>query len=302
MDEWALLMKRLPDWLCAAVCALSRVERQNLEEIRVYQQADCEFVIGGAVREIQARADMRELLCCLSGQALYSCERQMAEGYIPLPGGHRAGVCGRMTRETGGAWRMTDVTSICIRISRHVPDASRTIQPFLIDRQGRARRVLVLGAPGSGKTTLLRDAALWLSKKGLHVTVADERGELFAGTLGRLNVLTGTDKALAFSMLLRTMAPQVIVSDEIGNPGDVQAVLDCVRCGVGMLLSAHAASMEEAARRPAVWQMLKEEAFDWYVLLGQRAGVIGIYDRKGQRWEGNGLGQLGCGCDDDDCH
>ena len=300
MDEWKQLLGRLPWSLRAAVCALSDEERQNLEEIRVYRDAKPEFVIAGAIRQISADENMQELLACLSGQALYSCERQMAVGFIPLEGGHRAGVCGAMTREMDGTWRMTDVTSVCIRIGRRIQDVSLPLRPFLLNEAGCAKRVLVLGAPGSGKTTVLRDAALWLSAQGLHVAVADEREELFSGWHGRLNVLSGMDKASAFSMLLRSMAPQVIVSDEIGGGIDVQAVLDAVRCGVGLLVSAHAGSMQEAAHRPAIRQMMKEEAFDWYMLLGRRGRVIGIYDHRGNRWEEEGLGQLGCGCDGDD--
>ncbi|MBQ7885686.1 MAG: Flp pilus assembly complex ATPase component TadA [Clostridia bacterium] len=300
MGKFAPLVQRLPQALGAALCALSCEDAQKLEEIRVYAGAEPELVIDGTVRRIPACVEMSGLLASLSAQALYSCERQMAEGYIPLPGGHRAGVCGRMTRQMDGTLRMTDVSSVCIRIARPVPDASLPVRRFLLDEMGCARRVLVLGAPGSGKTTLLRDAALWLSQQGLHVAVADEREELFAGAQGRLNVLCGMDKALAFSMLLRAMAPQVIVSDELGGSADVQAVLDAVRCGVGLLVSAHAGSMEEAARRPVIRQMMEQEAFDWHILLGRRAQVTGVYDRMGHRWEENNLGQLGCGRDGDD--
>lgn len=301
MDEWNGLFVRLPQALCAVLHGLNEEDRRYLEEIRVYANAPAELVISGKSRAICTQVAMQDLLGCLSAHALYSCERQMAEGYIPLPGGHRAGVCGRMTKEPDGAWRMTDVSAVCIRIARRVPDASLPVRPLLLDQEGRARRVLVLGAPGSGKTTLLRDAALWLSGQGLHVAVADERCELFEGSFGRLNVLSGMDKASAFSVLLRTMAPQVIVSDEIGNDQDVQAVLDCVRCGAGLLLSAHAASMAEAARRPAIRRMMQEEAFDGYILLGRRAAVTAMYDSMGRRWEGNRLGELGYGGDGDDC-
>lgn len=301
MEVWRQLIQRLPEALGAAIGALSREERMNLEEIRVYRESKPEFVISGQRRPIPVCVDMSELLACLSAHSLYSCERQMAEGFIALPDGHRAGICGRMVREMDGTWRMTDISSVCIRIGRHIPGASLPVRPFLLSGAGDAQRVLILGEPGSGKTTVLRDAALFLSEKGLHVAVADERCELFGHSIGRLSVLSGMDKAGAFTMLLRSMAPQVIVSDEIGHHDDVQAVLDCVRCGVGLVLSAHAKCMEEAACRPAIRQMINARAFDWYVLLDRRSGVAGVYDRMGRRWEENGIGQLGCGCDGDDC-
>lgn len=293
MEDWHLLYQRLPQSLCMALDALDDADQENLEEIRIYRDSRAELVIRGAARELPLNTDMRELLACLSAQALYSCERQMAQGFIPLPGGHRAGLCGRMVQETGGVWRMADISSVCIRIARYIRNASLPIRPYLLDAQGRARRVLILGAPGSGKTTILRDAALWLSQMGLHVAVADEREELFEGESGRLNVLLGIDKARAFPMLIRAVAPQVMISDEIGCDADVQAVLDCVRCGVGLLLSAHAGSMEEAACRPAIRNLMEERAFDWYIQLGRRAGVMGVYDCAGHRWEENGKWSAG---------
>ena len=302
MDELMRLCRRLPQALSVALRTLERKDTADLEEIRLYAGAGAELVIGGQSRRLDVSVDMQELLAALSGQALYRCERQMAEGYIPLDGGHRAGVCGRMVCQTDGTWRMTQVSSVCIRVGRMIADASLPVRPFLLDDHGMAQRVLVLGAPGSGKTTLLRDAALWLAQKGLHVAVADERAELFGEGIAGMcfDVLSGMDKAQAFSMLLRTMAPQVIISDEIGRDEDVQAVLDIVRCGVGLLVSAHARSMQEAVRRPSIQAMMGMRAFDWYILLGRRAQVMGVYDCSGKRWEGRECGHMGCGDDGDD--
>ncbi|MBE5799503.1 MAG: AAA family ATPase [Clostridiales bacterium] len=298
------LCSRLPAALGAALRAMAAQDAAQLEEIRVYADVRTEWVIAGAPRPCAVRVRMDELLCALSGHALYSCEPQMAEGYIPLPGGHRAGVCGRMVCQQDGTWRMADISSVCIRVARRISDASRRIRPYLVDGHGLAQRVLLLGPPGCGKTTILRDAALYLAKQGLHVAVADEREELFAQGEqdAPLDILAGIGKDKAFSMLLRTMAPQVIVTDEIGKSEDVLAVLDAVRCGAGLLASAHARSMEEALRRASIRKMMLERAFDWYILLGRHGCVHGVYDHTGHRWEEEGLGQLGCGCDGDDCH
>lgn len=298
------LCPRLPPPLAAAIHALDGREAARLEEIRIYADRAAELVFCGESRTTDFCVDaaqMDSLLASLCGYALYSCESQMTQGYIPMAGGHRAGVCGRMTQE-GGVWRMSGVTSVCIRISRDVPGASRGVRPYLLGQGGWGLRVLLLGPPGCGKTTVLRDASLWLAEeKGLCVAVADEREELFGARQGlRLHVMGGADKALAFCMLLRSMAPQVIVTDEIGRPEDAEALLDAARCGVGVLASAHAGGMEDAQRRPVLRRLMREQAFDRYILLGRHGSVLAAYDEAGKEMEGDGHGQLGCGRDGDD--
>lgn len=292
----------LPPALAGVLHALPAREAAQLEEIRIYAGRAAELVFSDGYRTTDCRMDaaqMDSLLASLCGQALYRCESQMAEGYIPLTGGHRAGVCGRMTQE-GGTWRMSGVTSVCIRISRDVPGASRAVRPHLMEPG--SRHVLLLGPPGCGKTTVLRDAALWLAEeKGLRVAVADEREELFGARQGlRLHVVSGTDKARAFAMLLRSVAPQVIVTDEIGRPGDALALEDAVRCGVGVLASAHAQDIEDAKRRPVLREMMRSGVFERYILLGRHGSICGVYDEAGKAMGGDKRGQLGCGRDGDD--
>jgi len=182
MSYRALLCRRLPQALAEKLLELDEEDARQLEEIRIYAGLAVELIICGKKKQIACVLNMEDVLAALSAYALYSCETQMAEGYIPLPEGHRAGVCGRMARGDDGRMHMGAVSSVCIRISRHVPDASRSFRSFLIDQTGKPSRVLLLGAPGCGKTTALRDAIIWLvQERGLHVAVADEREELLAG-------------------------------------------------------------------------------------------------------------------------
>lgn len=289
------LCARLTPRVAKRLRAMDGAEAARLTEIRLRLGGPVELVFGETAREeppVVDRKEMDALLAALSGYALYACEGQMAEGYIPLGSGHRAGVCGRLVREEGTA-RMSGVTSVCVRVARHVPGASLALRPYLLDARGRPRRALILGSPGSGKTTALRDAAIHLSDEhGLHVAVADEREELFGacvppGAGRRVDVLAGAEKAAAVRMLLRAMAPEVIVTDELGRPEDVEALLDAARCGVGLLASAHADGMEDALRRPALRALIDARAFDCYLHIGARAALLGAWDERGEemgRW------------------
>lgn len=300
------LCRYLPPPLSDAVHALQPQEAERLEDIRIYAGRHVEFVFSDDCRITDIRFDgpmMDNLLAALCGYALYGYEQQMAEGFIPLAGGHRAGVCGRMVYKDG-QWNMSEILSVCIRISHDMRGASRAIRPYLIDSDGVPRRVLLLGPPGCGKTTVLRDAARWMAEeKHLRVAVADEREELFGTRPGpKVHVLCGADKARMLRMLLRSMAPQVMVTDEIGGQADTEVLMDTARCGVGLVASAHAQSMQEAIRRPVLRDLFDGQVFDRYLMIGFHGSLLGVCDRDGKEMEESGHGKLGCGGNGDDCN
>lgn len=221
----------------------------------------------------------------LGRHSLYAREEELAQGYLSLEGGCRAGVCARWNGH-----RPAEITSICLRIAHAVPGCADVCMPYLYEH-GRPLSALVLSPPGLGKTTLLRDMARQFSNgtaygAGVNVAVADERRELGGSgqlDLGeRTDVLEGCARAGALEMLVRTMAPGVIVTDELGKGGEAEAVREAVRCGAALAASAHADSLQAAARRRVLCVLLKERLFDRVILLLGRSGhVARIYDGQG---------------------
>ena len=266
---------------------------EMLREIRIRRGQKICWVFSDGYRQTGGAVTAQEmdaLLSALCGHARYAYEEQMAKGYIPLGHGHRAGVCGQVVYENGRIARMSDITSVCIRIARRIVDAGRPIRPLLFV-QGRPSRVLLIGPPGSGKTTVLRDTAEYLAREcALHVAVADEREEIMTAECGvGCDVLRGADKADAVELLLRTMSPQVIVCDEIGKEQDAEAIMNTVTAGVGVLASAHASTFSEAMNRPVLKELMGNHVFDWYVLLAPFSRCVGVMDAKGkelnEQWE-----------------
>ncbi|MCR4885443.1 MAG: stage III sporulation protein AA [Clostridiales bacterium] len=201
----------------------------------------------------------------LSGHALAARQRETARGFLPLPGGHRLGVCGVM-----GPEGLREITSLCLRLAREKRGVGTETYARI-----RGKSALIIGAPGSGKTTLLRDLVRLYSRDGLPVGVADERGEIAACRDGAAqldvgpmtDVVTGMQRSEAFFLLLRAMAPRVLAADEIGGAQDVSAVREAARCGVTVLTTAHGSSLKEVRKRPGVGALLREGAFAWAVTL-----------------------------------
>jgi stage III sporulation protein AA len=82
-------------------------------------------------------------------------------------------------------------------------------------------------------------------------------------------------------MLLRSMSPQVIATDEIGRRQDVDAVWEMVCTGVSVLATVHASRFEELEQRPHLRDLVAERVFQRYIFLSRRQGpgtLEGIWD------------------------
>ncbi len=222
--------------------------------------------------------ELSQSLLTLSGQALHTHQAEIAQGFLTLPGGHRAGFAA--TAVCDGAGRtvnLREINAIVLRIARPFPGAADPVigQAFARGLCG----LLIAGAPSSGKTTLLRELARRLAEGAVpgcdRVAVVDERGEL-SGFCDGCCVLRGYEKGSGMLLAIRSLAPQVILCDELGTLQDVQAVAQALHSGVSVITTIHAGSRAELLRREAGRLLLRSGAFETVVLLGENPhpGVI----------------------------
>lgn len=184
---------------------------------------------------------------------------------------------------------LSDIGSVCIRIAGEWPGTAN----HLLSCMNGATSILLIGAPGSGKTTLLRDLARQLgnSHSALQIAIVDERSEIAACVNGvpQLDVGVSTDvldnlsKTEAIPWLIRSMSPQLIITDELGSVEDATAVLDASACGVRVCASVHGTSLQEAATRPPLAALMARRLFDLYAVLSPEGGghIAAMYDRTG---------------------
>ncbi|HAU32165.1 MAG TPA: stage III sporulation protein AA [Desulfotomaculum sp.] len=233
--------------------------------------------------------DIQRVTQSISGCSLYAFGEELKNGFITLPGGHRVGLTGKTVLENGRVRTLKYITGLNIRISREVNGAASPLLPFIIDkRTGSILNTLLFSPPRCGKTTILRDIIRQLSNgipelnfRGVVIGVVDERSELAGCFQGvpqrevgiRTDVLDGCRKAEGMFMLLRSMAPRVIATDEIGTDEDFAALEGVFNAGVKVLTTVHAASLEELNQRPALRNLLSMKVIERFVLLGRSKNI-----------------------------
>lgn len=195
---------------------------------------------------IVTEADIKRALELITNFSLYAYENEIKNGFVTLPGGHRVGVCGEAASSSGKITHLKSIQSLNYRFAREVPGCSDSIMDRILAGT-EIKNTLIVSPPMCGKTTLLRDIARNLSLLGKRVSIVDERGEIaaaFGGTspfdLGvGCDILSGAGKADGMLFMLRSMSPDVIITDEIGTADDFSAIREIKRRGVSIITSLH---------------------------------------------------------------
>lgn len=219
------------------------------------------------------KKDIAETMGALCRHSLYSFQDQLIKGFITAKGGHRAGICGTAVLKNGEVTAVRDISAINIRIAREIKGAASKLYENLF--KNGPEGTLIASPPAGGKTTLLRDLARMFSYSGYRVTVVDERGEIAAcaesfhgNDLGPLcDVLDGYPKHIGISFAVRTLNPDVIICDEVGDLEDIAALAESLKTGVPVVISAHAYDFDELLKRRVLSDIVREGFVKNIVLL-----------------------------------
>ncbi|NLI91868.1 MAG: stage III sporulation protein AA [Peptococcaceae bacterium] len=242
------------------------------------------------------KADLIEILDRMTHSSIYAAEEELRQGFFTLSGGHRVGISGETVVENGMIRTIKNISALNFRLARQPGSKAVHLLPLLLDRNKNLCHTLLVSPPRGGKTTVLRllvkslsDGVPELGLEGQSVGVVDERSEIagmWQGTpafdLGcRTDVLDRCPKVQGLNMLIRSMSPSIVAVDELGGPDEVFALNDAVRCGVKILATAHAGSLEELRRRPFLQDLFEKQVFERAVILSRDRGpgtIEGVYD------------------------
>lgn len=264
---WNELLSILPIWMRETV---SKHGYSEMQEIRLRVNSPPELVKNNSVEWLTRTVSTSDIAYCINAASRYSpwTAESSAMGYITAPGGHRIGICGQAILKNGELCGFREITSLCIRIAKDISGIWPHLEAY--------KSIIIIGAPGWGKTTLLRDCVRHISENKT-VSVIDERGELFPNGFQRgkrMDIFTGCPKKTAIETVLRTMGPEFIAVDEITAFADCEAMLRAAGCGVHLIATAHASSIEDFSKRPAYRPLLDASLFDHIVILRKDKSYI----------------------------
>ncbi|MCG0277605.1 MAG: stage III sporulation protein AA [Thermanaeromonas sp.] len=305
----------LPPRLKELITKLPPKVKETLEEIRLrcHQPLHIRWTGGESWITIEGRLtvnfeeayrvevkDVQHAVQALTQNSLYALEEELRAGYITIKGGHRVGLAGESVVERGSLRTLKNISSLNIRLARSLPGCARPLLPYLVSPSGRPYHTLVLSPPRCGKTTLLRDLVRTFSYgisdlglPGLNVGVVDERSEIAGCYQGipqldvgpRTDVLDRCPKGEGLLMLVRAMGPEVVATDEVGKPKELEALQEALHSGVILLASVHASTLEELKKRPGWEPLLKQGVWQRFILLSRGLGpgtVEAVVDGEGR--------------------
>ena len=269
---------------------------QNIEEIRlrinrpiVIKTEDGNVVLNHTVK----MEELLETFQRICEHSIYAYQKQICEGFITIKGGHRIGVTGSSVIENDKIININYISSLNIRIAKQKKDSSNIILKYVIENN-KISNTIIASKPGCGKTTILRDLVRKISTgipeynlSAKTCGIVDERGEIAAmykgvpqndiGTFS--DVIENSPKYIGMRMLIRSMAPEVIICDEIGSEEDIEAISYAMSSGVKGIFTLHANTLEDIYLNKNNSELLKNYIIETIIFLDEkkRGNIKEIY-------------------------
>lgn len=258
-----------------------------LEEIRIRINKPIILKFNKREQIIKYFVNQEEILRILQSvceNSIYSYQHQIAEGFVTVKGGHRVGISGSCVVENGKVININYINSLNFRVARQIFNISKNALKYILNiKENTIFNTLIVSKPGCGKTTLIKDITRQISDgtddfKGLKVGVIDERGEIAALYRGipqndiglRTDVIDNVSKNDGMKMLIRSMSPEVIIADEIGNINDIEAINYAVCSGAKGIFTAHGQVLEDLYINKTLNELMNQNIFEVIIFLNTK--------------------------------
>lgn len=282
------VIKILPEKISSEI--RNFIREGNIQEIRIKVGKPIILTLSNEERildYVTTSDEVKGILVKISNYSLYAYEEEIKQGYITIKGGHRVGIAGECVISGGEIKTIKNISSLNIRISKAVNGSSKKIMPIITEGD-RIYNTLIISPPKCGKTTILRDIAKNISNgiytlglKGKKVVIIDERSEVAACYNGvpqmdvgiRTDVLDNCLKKTGMIMAIRSLSPEVLICDEIGTLGEVEALNMAFNSGVNIVVTVHGFDIEDIYNRKVFKELIDESIIERVVVLSSRKGA-----------------------------
>ena len=113
---------------------------------------------------------------------------------------------------------------------------------------------------------------------GVDVGIIDERSEIASLYKGvpqnnvgmRTDIIENISKSEGMKILVRSMAPKVIIADEIGIEEDVYAINYALCSGCKGIFTAHGSNFEDISLNPVLKSLLNKHCFECLIFLDRK--------------------------------
>lgn len=251
---------------------------------------------------IVTKDDVEQTFQIMCKYSIHSYMDDIKKGFITLRGGHRVGLVGKTIIENKEVKNIKNISSLNIRISREIIGCSDKIMSHIMGAKDTINNTLIISPPQCGKTTLIRDIVRNLSSgnekldiRGRKVALIDERNEISGSYQGiaqmdvgiRTDIIETCPKDIGIMMMLRSMSPNVIVTDEIGSINEIKALYTALNGGVSLITTVHGDSIDDIKSRKELSKLVDGELFKTIIILSSKKGagtIDKIYDVEDKRW------------------
>lgn len=266
-----------------APCLSDKTEEVRLRTNRplsVYQNSEVYFITSSCRLSkkpydsvLVTKDDLDAATGLLCNRSVYAFEDEIKNGYITISGGHRVGLCGNAVIHNDMVSFINNISGLNYRIAHEIKGCSDSVIRDIYFG-GKVKNTLIISPPGCGKTTLLRDISRAISNTGKRISILDERGEIASMhngvpgfEIGPLtDVLSNCPKQTGIPMLLRSMAPDVIITDELSGDCDILAIDEAKSRGVNIIATIHGHDIPDIPDKIL-------NSFSCLVVLSSRFGV-----------------------------
>ncbi len=292
------ILRVLPSYISNEIIKLNC--SQNITEIRLRTKCKVILICGKnemVLNCIVTPKTILDILLNVSKNSIYAIQNDINNGFVVIRGGHRIGISGEVVYVDDKIKNIKNICSLNIRVARQIYGCADLVLPKIISGN-TFLNTLIVSPPGCGKTTLIRDIIRQISNgipslnfKGKNVALIDERGEIASVYEGipsldvgiRTDIMSNVNKASGMKMMIRSMAPDIIATDEIGKKEDIIAIKEAILSGVKVIFTMHGDSIKSILKNENIKELLNLNIFSKIILLsnGKIPGIIEkVYDTE----------------------